>query len=112
MGYHLRTDALGRLLAMRKSGQRPIGPVVITDDALAAEFAQRAEQGFFVVPFSLRQTLGARASAFAGLDVSLRTREPFENAAALSAELVAAGVRELVLCDLRSKRKAQWIMAA
>lgn len=86
-------SAVEVLRSMRKTGQRPEGPVVICDTPMSANWAVR--NGFFAVD---RRDVGEDLTPFAGLDAWVMTVRAFADSMQLASEL-AESCRFVTMVD-------------
>jgi hypothetical protein len=94
----VKLPAFGRaLLELRKSGQRPSDPVVVTDDWTIAEAARQALDWYALVcdPPEVRRDL----SMLLGLDVQVVYFAPRERIAPMAAAVRAARPRRVTFVD-------------
>lgn len=98
-----RHSSLASLAKIRKAGQRPDMPVVVSDNQLATHWGLR--NGFCVVR---RDDIAEDLSAFSGLDVFVVTLKPFGEVVEFAKELEECA-RYVTLVDGLHRRRSEFL---
>lgn len=98
-----RRSTLAELETLRRRGSKPDDPVVIADDGIGAAWARRNR--YFVVD---RRDVTDNLTAFAGLDVWIRTGKPFAESAELAFALGEIA-RFVTIIDSRGREEPSFV---
>lgn len=110
MAYRSQIDQLQALARLRRNGQRPIGPVIVTEAVTVFEWATLAPNGLFAIRTDPGKPLGEHVNALAGLDVFVLTFRPFPDWQDRCIEILAVSPRLLHLIDRAARKRTHIVI--